>query len=170
VNTPSGIDFTASELGLPHHDAISAEVMRQIRSKAQGKTLLFVDRGFGLPQQCLHVVRDHLNLTGSNPLMGPNDPCGERFPRVTDVYVTECGQELPQVVTAGIKPGVVPNAEDVAAMKAVGADCWSYNLVPAMIVAAHAGLKVIGILVPEGMKPEAGQLKPILQALISENH
>jgi len=168
VNIPLGIDFTASKLGLTEHDGLGPEVARQVRTNTQGKTLVIVDHGFGLPAKAVHVVRDHLNLTGSNPLMGPNNPCGERFPRVTDVYVTDCGRELPQVVTAGVKPGVVPDAEDQAAIKAVGADCWSYNLVPTMIIAAHAGLKVIGILVPEGMNVDA-ELKPILQSLSSEN-
>ncbi len=144
------IDFTSCDPASRQYPSFSDEVTRFIRSELPAKCLMVVDYGYGLPSPGLALVVDHLNLTGSNPLVGPNNPCGERFPRVTDVYITDLKGKLPNVITAGLKQGIQPNSEEVSAVKSIGGECWSYNLVPTMIVAAHAGLKVLGILLPEG--------------------
>lgn len=160
------IDYTGCASHLTQYSSFSDEVMRFIRSELPAKRLVIVDYGYGLPKPVVSLVADHLNLTGSNPLVGPNNPCGERFPRVTDVYLTEGAEKLPNLITAGLKPGIKPNAEEVSAIKAVGGQCWSYNLVPTMIVAAHAGLKVVGILLPEGGTDKAkfeSEVKSLLQ-------
>jgi purine-nucleoside phosphorylase len=112
-------------------------------------------------QEAPHVVRDHLNLTGTNPLVGPNDPCGERFPSVNDVYITDLCPNLPRGVAAGLVGGVFPTREEMEFLRSLGADFCCYNLVPTMIVAAHAGLKVLGLVVPEGV-----EVNPVLDVVL----
>lgn len=146
------IDFTGA-IKPGGHDSFNDAVVKLIRS-GDHKTVVIVDRGSCLQVSQPHLVTDHINLTGTNPLCGPNDPCGERFPVVNEIYHNTTGDEtidkLPRGVAAGLKTGVVPRDEEMVKLKSLGADFCCYNLVPAMIVAAHAGLKVIGIVVPDG--------------------
>ncbi len=166
------IDFTGCLSGWKHYSSFGDEVVGFIRGELPAKSLLVVDYAYGLPKAEISLVSDHLNLTGSNPLIGPNNPCGERFPRVTDVYMTELFDKLPTVITAGLKQGIEPSAEEVSAIKAVGGQCWSYNLVPTMIIAAHAGLKVLGILLPAKAADKAkweADLRFLLQSETGDN-
>jgi purine-nucleoside phosphorylase len=152
------IDFAAQKLNCVEATAFDKKVIDLIRSNKNWKTLVILDRGYGLEKNQPYVVRDHVNLSGGNGLIGDNDPIGERFPRLTDVYITDAIAGTPLTVTAGLKAGVVPEEKDVSAMKrlGVGIDSWSYNMVQCMIIAAHAGRKVLGILLPEdcGLTPE----------------
>ena len=142
------IDFTGEVPGFKAVDRFNQEVISLLRKPATRKVLVVVDRGYGLPTGAPHVVRDHLNLTGGNPLVGPNDPGGQRFPAVNDIYISLSGAA--SAVAAGIKPGVQPTDEELNRIHWLGADFYCYNLVPTMIVAAHAGWKVLAVAVPEG--------------------
>lgn len=150
------IDFTGA-VKPGGHDSYNEAVAKLLRT-GDHKTVVIVDRGNSMTLMQPHVVSDHVNLTGANPLCGPNDPCGERFPVVNDIYIEETGDPvidaLPRGVVGGLKAGVVPRGEELAKLKSLGIDFCCYNLVPAMIVAAHAGLKVIGIILPEGQLDE----------------
>jgi purine-nucleoside phosphorylase len=166
------IDFTGGAPGLQQYSSFGEEVMRFIRNELPAKCLVIVDCGYGLPVSHISLVCDHLNLTGSNPLVGTNHPCGERFTKMTDVYITDVADKLPKVVTAGLKNGIKPTAEEVLAINAVGGQCWSFNLVPAMIVAAHAGLRVLGILLPESTDDKIqfkAEIESICQAVSGKN-
>lgn len=149
------IDFTNTVPGFQSFDSCGDEVLRLVRH-AGAETVIAIDRGYEI--EAPHLVTDHLNLTGHNPLVGPNDPCGERFPSVNDIYVTDILPELPRGVAAGLKPGVQPSPEDLKVIKSLGADFYCYNLVPTMIVAAHARLRVLGIVVPENWAGEVSLL------------
>jgi hypothetical protein len=73
------------------------------------------------------------------------------------------GRILPAIqrgVLAGLKHGVVPDAAQMTKLKGLGAQFFSYNLAQTMIVAAHSGWKVIGIVVPSRL--------PLDGALINE--
>jgi len=146
----SRIDFTGQLPDFTHYPAFSSDVISLIRKGVGSRVLVVIDVGWGFGKAVPHKVRDHMNLTGSNPLVGPNDSCGERFPSVNSVYLSDFLPELPAGVLAGLKPGVVPSADDLSLMRSLGADFYSYNLVPTMIVAAHAGFKVLGVVIPEG--------------------
>ena len=132
----------------PAFDTRVTENLRQAARAGENGLLLIIDRGYGLPDNDVVVVKSHLNLTGSNPLSGPNDPIGERFPVLEGVYQEPPQCHLRQVVAAGIKPGCNPSINEIEMIRKVGADCWCFNLVPTMIVAAHAGFKVVALLVP----------------------
>jgi hypothetical protein len=150
------IDFTGSVKGFAAHDRCDEALINELRQGAANKVVVMIDRGENMPGNEVHLVSDHINLTGSNPLRGPNNPCGERFPVVNDIYITKIGaaelDSLPRGVAAGLKPGVQPGAEELEAVRKLGGHFCCYHLVPAMIVAAHAGWKVVGIAVPSGAK------------------
>lgn len=164
LKTATRIDYTSSVPGFSHLEKFDQRTIDLIRNSADSKMIVIVDSGYALPKAVPHVVTDHLNLTGDNPLVGPNYAAGPRFPVINDIYVKIIDTldpkktlpmnnplgNLPLGVAVGLKPGSVPSEEQMAAIRALGGDFYCYNLVPAMLVAAHIGLKVFALVVPHG--------------------
>ena len=105
----------------------------------------------------LVVLRDHINLQGANPLIGPNDDrCGPRFPDMTRAYDPEfrrfVGEESKKL-KLGIHEGVYlalagPNYEtpaEINAFRTLGADLVGMSTVAEVLAARHAGIRVLGI-------------------------
>lgn len=138
-----------------------AEFMAMMRAANRPQAIVIVDRAVGGKLDGPVVVRDHINLTGSNPLLGPNHPSGTRFPVVQGIYIEDCLSALPHVVAAGLKPGAVPTAEELALIEKYGGGACCYNVVPAMLVAAHACCRVLALLLPEGASLPDNLLKEI---------
>lgn len=105
----------------------------------------------------LMVISDHINLMGDNPLFGPNDDeLGPRFPDMSNAYDRELVQMALSICKdIGIKPlsGVYaavagPNYETYAEIKyirTIGADAVGMSTVPEVLVANHAGMRVVGV-------------------------
>lgn len=105
----------------------------------------------------LMMLRDHINFSGDNPLIGPNlDEFGPRFPDVTEIYTASLRQKIHAAARdAGIKleEGVYmmftgPSYETPAEVRMamiLGADAVGMSTVPEALVAAHCGLDVVGI-------------------------
>lgn len=105
----------------------------------------------------LMVIRDHINMSGTNPLIAGNlDEFGERFPDMTDTYDRNLRLELlARSHMAGIdmEEGVYvmmsgPSFEtpaEVNFLRVIGADAVGMSSVPEAITANHAGLEIIGI-------------------------
>ncbi|NOZ12925.1 MAG: purine-nucleoside phosphorylase [Acidobacteria bacterium] len=105
----------------------------------------------------LMVIRDHLNLMGTNPLIGGNrDDLGPRFPDMTHAYdpdfsklLRECGRESGKEMREGVYAALTGPSYETAAeirmLRIIGADAIGMSTVPEVIVARHAGLKVCGI-------------------------
>jgi len=105
------------------------------------------------------VITDQINLTGHNPLRGPNDERqGPRFPDMTRVYEPECQKmlheaagELKLKVQEGVYVGLAgPSYETPAEIRMLGrmgADAVGMSTVAEVIVAAHAGLRCAGLSV-----------------------
>lgn len=148
------VDFTNSIEGAKKFAAYNDQVKETIRNFTGTKVLVLIDKAQGSTSNSPLAVRDHINLSGSNPLVGPNDPVGTRFPILKDMYLAESMPDLGSGIAVGLAPGIVPDAEAIAFIKSIGGDFWGYNLVPAAIVAAHAGFKVLGIVVPEGISSD----------------
>ncbi len=103
----------------------------------------------------LMVITDHINFMGDNPLIGPNDEAlGPRFPDMSEPYTKPLIELAERVALArGIKlqrgvylacPG--PSLESRAEyrfMRMIGADAVGMSTAPEVIVAIHAGLKVL---------------------------
>ncbi|SFJ28918.1 purine-nucleoside phosphorylase [Thermoflavimicrobium dichotomicum] len=105
----------------------------------------------------LMIIRDHINLMFRNPLIGPNDPeLGPRFPDMSQAYDAELRQLAHRVaeeqgikVQEGVYAGVLgPSYEtpaEIRMIRKVGGDAVGMSTVPEVIVARHAGIRVLGI-------------------------
>jgi purine-nucleoside phosphorylase len=105
----------------------------------------------------LVVLRDHINLQGSNPLVGPNDDrIGVRFPDMTDAYTPafrrfalEEGERLGGGIYEGVYAAMLgPSYEtpaEIRFLRTIGADLVGMSTVPEVIAARHAGLDVLAI-------------------------
>jgi len=105
----------------------------------------------------LMLITNHINLMGTNPLIGPNyDDFGPRFPDMSEPYdhelirITEkvaAGQEM--VFRKGVYVGLSgPSYETPAEIKylrTIGGDAVGMSTVPEVIVANHVGMRVLGI-------------------------
>ncbi len=105
----------------------------------------------------LMLITDHLNLVGSNPLIGKNnDELGPRFPDVSNAYhrdlravATKVAKEKDITLREGVyawwSGPVYETPAEIRMIRILGADAVGMSTVPEAIVAAHAGLKVLGI-------------------------
>lgn len=113
--------------------------------------------GEGLAPGDLVLIRDHLNLTGHNPLMGPNDArLGPRFPDLTGLYNADLrlrASETAGRVEVELKEGVYawftgPSYEtpaEIQMARRLGADLVGMSTVPEAIAARHMGARVLAI-------------------------
>jgi len=104
----------------------------------------------------LVVIEDHINLMGVNPLTGPNDDrLGVRFPDLSAPYdkglqhlALRAALEENIVAHRGVYVAVTgPNLETRAEyrfLRGIGADVVGMSTVPEVLVAIHAGLRVLG--------------------------
>jgi purine-nucleoside phosphorylase len=102
------------------------------------------------------VIEDHINLMGDNPLIGINDDrLGPRFPDMSQPYefalvdrALEIARRQNIVAHQGVFVAVPgPNLETRAEyrfLRAIGADAVGMSTVPEVLVAVHAGLRVVG--------------------------
>jgi purine-nucleoside phosphorylase len=103
------------------------------------------------------IIKDHINLTGTNPLIGPNiAELGLRFPDMSEAYDKEMIEQLAGIMKAhnvkhkiGIYCGVTgPTYETAAEVKflhKIGGSAVGMSTVPETIAAKHMGLRVCGI-------------------------
>ncbi len=105
----------------------------------------------------LVLLADHINLLGDNPLVGPNyDTLGPRFPDMSAPYdpalrelARTVARDLKITLREGVYVAVVgPNLETRAEyrfLRSIGADVVGMSTVPEVIVAIHAGMRVLGV-------------------------
>ena len=119
----------------------------------------------------LMLIADHINLLGDNPLTGPNDDrLGPRFPDMSDAYDARLRAMAREVALARgieLREGVYvavsgPNLETRAEyrfLRSIGADVVGMSTVPEVIVAVHAGMRVLGLSIitdmclPDALEP-----------------
>ncbi|MBI28899.1 MAG: Purine nucleoside phosphorylase 1 [Alphaproteobacteria bacterium MarineAlpha5_Bin11] len=105
----------------------------------------------------LMLISDHINWSGFNPLIGPNDDnYGTRFPDMSDAYNLDLRQKMHKASKIGKIPlykGVYtmysgPNFEtpaEIKALRVIGGDAVGMSTVPEVIVANHCGIKTVAI-------------------------
>ena len=127
----------------------------------------------------LMVLTDHINLFGTNPLIGPNVEPGPRFPDMTAIYdptfrsqlkasARDLGQTLREGVYLGLTGPSYETPAEIRAFRTLGADAVGMSTVPEAIVARHEGLRVAGISclcnMAAGILPQALTHQEVLEA------
>jgi purine-nucleoside phosphorylase len=99
------------------------------------------------------IITDHINLTGSNPLIGPNeDRWGVRFPDMMNAYDPTL-MSLAQLTDVDLRKGVYaglsgPSLEtpaEIRFLKTVGADAVGFSTVHEVIAGVHASMKILAL-------------------------
>jgi len=105
----------------------------------------------------LVLISDHINLMGTNPLIGHNDDSlGPRFPDMTEAYSqeyreiarrtgAELGIDLKESVYAGLLGPSYETPAEIRFLRTIGAGLVGMSTVPEAIVANHMGMKVLAI-------------------------
>ena len=105
----------------------------------------------------LMLISDHINFSGANPLIGANpDSFGPRFPDCSDIYTASLRAAIREKAAAAgiqLQEGVYamysgPNYEtpaEIRMFRVLGSDVVGMSTVPEALVAAHCGIKVVGI-------------------------
>jgi len=140
----------------------------------------------------LMLLADHINLLGDSPLIGPNDDrLGPRFPDLSQPYdagLRALAREVAAKARVPLREGVYvavagPNLETRAEyrfLRAIGADVVGMSTVPEVLVAVHAGMRVLGFSIitdmclPDALEPAtverivavAGRAEPKLTELV----
>lgn len=141
----------------------AAQVVFGIRELARrGVTSLIVTNAAGGINSSyrtgdLVLISDHINLTGANPLVGPNDESlGPRFPDMTEAYSpayralarqasVELGLELKEGVYAGVLGPSYETPAEIRFLRTIGADLVGMSTIHEVIAANHLSIKVLGI-------------------------
>lgn len=145
------------------HDPASIKLIIDVFHQLGIKKLIVTNAAGSLkldmPPGSIMLIKDHINFSGRNPLVGPNDEkYGPRFPVMNDAYTPAFREKIKQIAKENDIPlheGVYlmvlgPNFETVAEIKAfriLGADAVGMSTVPEVICAARSGIKVLGLSV-----------------------
>lgn len=139
------------------------QVVRPVRVMARlgVRTLIVTNASGGVNESFaagdLMLITDHINMFGTNPLIGPNeDEFGVRFPDMTDAYdkelralaldvAKEQGLTIRQGVYMGLSGPVFETPAEIRAFRVLGADAVGMSTVPEVIAARHMDLRVLGI-------------------------
>lgn len=125
------------------------------------RTLVLTNAAGGINRKLqargLMLIRDHINLQGTNPLLGPNDErFGPRFPDMTQAYSKKLITIAKQVarrrrlrlfegVYAAVHGPSYETPAEIRTLARLGADVVGMSTVPEVIVANHMGMDVLGI-------------------------
>ena len=141
--------------------------------RALGAEILLVSNACGgmhplWPPGDLMLIEDHINLMGDNPLIGINDETlGPRFPDMSQPYdaglraiAREAAIDLQVPLREGVYVGIPgPNLETRAEyrmLRVIGGDVVGMSTVPEVIVANHAGMRVMGVsIITDQCLPDA---------------
>lgn len=130
--------------------------------RALGATTLVVSNACGCMNPAwaagdLMLIADHINLLGDSPLVGPNDDSlGPRFPDMSEPYESglralarrvarDEGITLREGVYAAVAGPNLETRAEYRMLRLIGADVVGMSTVPEVIVARHAGMRVLGI-------------------------
>jgi purine-nucleoside phosphorylase len=125
------------------------------------KSMVFTNAAGGINHSLerggLVLISDHINLQGSNPLVGPNDDSlGPRFPDMSEAYprayrelAKDVAAELCIPISEGVYAAMLgPSYEtpaEIRYLRTIGADVVGMSTVLEVIAANHMGMKVLGL-------------------------
>jgi purine-nucleoside phosphorylase len=143
--------YTAKEVVFPMRVFGRMGIRSAILTNAAGGINLEFKQG------ALIAIRDHINLQGANPLIGPNDDrFGPRFPDMTQAYwkpyreatlaeAKRLGIDVHEGVYAALSGPSYETPAEIRYLRTIGADLVGMSTVPEVIVARHMGIRVLGI-------------------------
>ncbi len=111
----------------------------------------------GFAQGALMIIDDHINMLGSNPLVGSNDDrVGPRFPDMSEVYSARLrtiaddaarakGVQVSHGIYIAVHGPSYETPAEIRFFRTIGADAVGMSTVPEAIAARHMGLEVLGI-------------------------
>ena len=103
------------------------------------------------------LITDHINLTGTNPLIGPNeDSWGTRFPDMTRAYdealiaaaesiAKTAGTPLQKGIYVGLTGPSLETPSEVKFLQTIGAEAVGFSTVQEVIAAVHSDMRVLGL-------------------------
>ncbi|WP_241154423.1 purine-nucleoside phosphorylase [Staphylospora marina] len=143
------------------HDPAKAAFPIRVMKEIGVETVLVTNAAGGVNESFepgdLMIINDHINLMFRNPLIGPNDDeLGPRFPDMSTAYDPELRKLARNVAEAegiAIREGVYaavlgPSYEtpaEIRMIRKIGGDAVGMSTVPEVLVARHAGIRVLGI-------------------------
>jgi purine-nucleoside phosphorylase len=143
------------------HDLRTVSFAARVVARLGVKVLILTNAAGGisgpLTPGTLMVIDDHINLLGSNPLVGPNEEAfGARFPDMSEVYskrlrgvadavAREQGQRVEHGVYVAVHGPSYETPAEIRFLRSIGADAVGMSTVPEAIVARHMGVEVLGI-------------------------
>lgn len=141
----------------PELTAFPVRVMKALGVKSLLVTNAAGGINLGFASGNLMLISDHINMTGKNPLIGPNDnELGVRFPDMSEAYskrlrkvasdiAKEQGFELQEGVYVGLLGPTYETPAEIRMFRTLGADAVGMSTVAEVIAARHAGIEVVGI-------------------------
>jgi purine-nucleoside phosphorylase len=164
IGTTGGIPIAAMQGRVHLYEGYSAqEVAFPIRVFAGlgTRAVILTNAAGGINQEyqqgALVVISDHINLQGTNPLVGPNEErFGARFPDMTQAYsrtyrdmalqsARKIGKTLHQGIYAGLLGPSYETPAEIRYLRAIGADLVGMSTIPEVVAARHMGLNVLAI-------------------------
>lgn len=143
------------------HSAESAVFGVRLLAALGASRVVLTNAAGGITDNCapgtLMVISDHINLTGSSPLLGPSeDRWGPRFPDMSEAYSRKLrdlalgvGGKWKIPVTEGVYAGLLGPAYETPAeirmLEAMGANAVGMSTVLETIALRHQGVEVLGI-------------------------
>ena len=143
--------YSAGEVAYPMRVLRQIGIQTAVLTNAAGAINLNFSPG------ALVVIRDHLNLNGMNPLVGPNDiRFGARFPDMSEAYCkryreialaegSKLGLNVKEGVYAAFSGPSFETPAEIRYLRTIGADMVGMSTVPEVIIARHMGIRVLGI-------------------------
>ena len=140
------------------HDLSTVVFATRVMGRLGARQIILTNAAGGIntafASGALMVIDDHINLLGSNPLLGVNDErFGPRFPDMSEAYSAElralASSLSPVPLREGVYAGVLgPSFEtpaEIRYLRSIGADLVGMSTVSETIAANHAGMRVLGI-------------------------
>ena len=164
IGNVEGITVAAMQGRVHLYEGYSAQQVAfpvRVFARMGVKAIVFTNAAGGLNPSygrgALIAIRDHINLQGRNPLVGPNDDrFGPRFPDMTDCYdqqfrrfvldeAERLGGDIYEGVYAALLGPSYETPAEIRYLRTIGADLVGMSTVPEVIAARHMGLNVLAI-------------------------
>ena len=162
----NGVDVVVFNGRFHYYEGYPMDVVtfpQQILSGIGVKTIILSNAAGGMNPSFqvgdIMLIRDHINLFGNNPLMGPNDDTlGPRFPNMSEVYshrllklARKTGENrnihLQEGVYIGVTGPCFETPSEYKMFHIMGADAVGMSTVPEAIMAHYLGLEIFALSV-----------------------